>query len=169
MAPPPCVEDVALIAERQPARAEPERELAQPARRPGVPRREVEMNRCLLDAAGPRGVHPHRPRVGHVTRVQVERGPIRHHLGSRDGRNHEPQERPPAHPPRARTSFRDRRSVHYGRAETAVWATWTTGTETPCTGRRTVSAAESRTSPAMSRPSAPKQPVPVAVPSPHTV
>src|SRR2546430_478670 len=67
----------------------------------------------------------------------------------RAGRHHEPQERPPPHPPRARTSFGARRSVHYGRAETAVWATWTTGTETPCTGRRTVRAVESRTSPAM--------------------
>src|SRR2546427_184436 len=97
------------------------------------------MERCGLHPPGPGGLTPPRARIGPAPGVRVERAPVRPPRAPRHGRNNEPQQRQPAHPPRA---------AHYGRAETAVWATWTTGTETPCTGRRTVRAVESRTSPA---------------------
>src|SRR5438105_13785992 len=95
------------------------------------------MERGLLEAPGPGGVHPQRARIGHVARIQVERGPIRHHLRPDDGGNHELQQRQSDHPPAiAAEPCEVRRAAHYGSTETAGWATWATGAETPGTVRR---------------------------------
>jgi len=117
VAPEAVGEHVALVAEGEAARIEPQRELAQPAGRAGVAHGQIEVQRSFLEAAEAGGIHPQRARVGDVGGMEVERGPVRRNLSGRhDG--HEQQ--------RTRQSGRlgvRPSAAHYGNTVTVVRVT----------------------------------------------
>src|SRR2546429_4509288 len=140
MAAPPGAEQVALVAERQAAGVEAQRELPQLTFGAGITDGQIEMDRRFREMPQPRGVHPQGARVADIGGMEIERGVVRGDLGERARRQEQErkeQSDPPSVPP----------SAHYGNTATVVRVTWITGTATPWTGSRTVRVVESCHSP----------------------
>src|SRR4029077_1475492 len=140
MAAPPGAEQVALVAERQAAGVEAQRQLPQLTFGTGITDGEVEMDRRFREMAQPRGVHPQGARVADIGRMEIQRGVVRGDLGER-ARSQEQERKEQSDRPSVRPS------AHYGNTATVVRVTWITGTATPWTGSRTVSVVESCHSP----------------------
>src|SRR2546425_786264 len=82
---PPLViaEQVALVAERQPAGIEAEGELPQLAARTRIPDRQVEMDRRRRKRRQAGGIDPEGPRVADVGGEEIASGRVRGDLGER--------------------------------------------------------------------------------------
>src|SRR5256885_13506246 len=83
MAAPPGAEQVALVAERQAAGVEAQRELPQLTFGAGITDGQIEMDRRFREMAQPRGVHPQGARVADIGGMEIERGVVRGDLGER--------------------------------------------------------------------------------------
>src|SRR5207244_5742619 len=110
---------VALVAERQAAGVEAQRELPQLTFGAGITDGEIEMDRRFREMAQPRRVHPQGARVADVGGMEIERGIVRGDLGERARRQEQ-----------ERKEQSDRSvppSAHYGNTATVVRVTWITG------------------------------------------